>query len=188
MRINVSKNGAMPGKNSAADRGKSRNGFECCMDLICTQHVMTLATSSSQGAWTAPVYYYYKDRVFFFFSSISSRHIKEALTSELCCAASIFEDQWPINKNGAKSRTEKTGFDQIRGIQMSGRINHDIAKATALKATAGYIKRFGIYFNCADGLAFIETRFHAKLFCFVPDEIFYMDNAVGFGNREKIRL
>ncbi len=178
----------MPGKNSAVDRDPERNVLERCMDLICAQHVMTLATASSKGAWPAPVYYYYTDQAFFFFSNPSSRHMKEALKGESCCGASIFEDRQPISKNGAENRTEKKGFDQIRGIQMSGKITHDIGKAAALKAAAGYIKRFGISFKPDDALAMIEARFHAGLFCFVPDEVFYMDNAMGFGNREKIKL
>ncbi|MFH2057880.1 MAG: pyridoxamine 5'-phosphate oxidase family protein [Pseudomonadota bacterium] len=161
--------------DSLPDQGS----VQACRAFIRTQHVMSLATSSNTGAWAAPVYYYFMDMDFFFFSNESSQHIKDALTSDMLCAASIFEDQ---------RRFDQTRFDQIRGLQMSGKIDQVHSKIKALKAAIGYIKRFKIKAGKPDILNFIETQYHAKLFCFSPHQIFFMDNSKGFGNRQEIKL
>ena len=165
--------------------------IEACLEMICSLHVMTLATSSSQAAWSAPVYYYYTDKTFFFFSSEKSLHIKNALESKRLCAASIFQDNARfknagIDPPGIDSQGfdpqgfdppgfDQPGFDQIKGIQMSGKIDRVSKKSLTLRVAKGYIKRFGLKPKSGDYLKFIETIFHAKLFCFIPDTIFFMD-------------
>ena len=63
-----------------------------CMDLIDSAKVMTIATGSENGAWSAPVYYHFFNKAFYFFSNPSSRHIIEALDTRTGTAVSIFED------------------------------------------------------------------------------------------------
>jgi hypothetical protein len=40
----------------------------------------------------------------------------------------------------------------------------------------------------ADFLAFFQNAFHARLYAFLPDQVYHMDNRKGFGNREMITL
>lgn len=164
-----SRNGGMQNKvTDDALRSAARN-------FIDRHHVMTLATSNGSSAWSAPVYYYFRGQTFYFFSSEKSRHILEGVDHPGAdIGASIFEDQ-PL-------------FDKIKGIQMSGRIERAGRSVTELKAVTGYVKRFKLKTGSPDILKFIETQYHAKLFCFIPDQILFLDNADGFGNRREIEL
>ncbi|MFH2091175.1 MAG: pyridoxamine 5'-phosphate oxidase family protein [Pseudomonadota bacterium] len=150
------------------------DSIEACRGLIASHHVMSLATSSGAGAWSAPVYYYFMDTGFYFFSGVTSRHIRDAIESRGCCAASIFEDQ--------------CRFDQIRGVQMSGTIDPVSSATKALQASAGYMRRFKIKIDTPDILNFFKTQYHANLFCFTPVQLFFMDNSKGFGTRQEISL
>ncbi|MBF0468622.1 MAG: hypothetical protein HQK61_07025 [Desulfamplus sp.] len=80
-------------------------------ELLDSLKVMTIAVPWENGVWSAPVYYLYKNRSFCFFSSPDSRHIMGArLSPDMAVAASIFMDD--------------ANFNNIRGVQMSGKINH----------------------------------------------------------------
>lgn len=144
------------------------------LSVIKTGKVMTLATISESGAWSAPVYYHFDGSNFYFFSSETSRHIQDTLAFPLPCAASIFEDH--------------VNFEKIKGIQMSGRVFRTDNVRAPLPAITGYIKKFGISILSNDPLEFFETHYHAKLFKFVPEQVFWMDNAKGLGTRVEICL
>lgn len=167
-------NGAMPNKSGSGMSGSNKGGWQDAVSLVNSQKVMTLSTMSSVGTWSAPVYYQFSDQTFFFFSSPESRHIVDGLTADICSAASIFEDH--------------TRFDKIRGIQMSGQIVAAGASPTTFIAAADYVKKFGIPVSDENPLALIEKQFHAKLYKFLPEQIFLMDNQNGFGNRKEIFL
>lgn len=150
------------------------SSVENCLSLINTEKVMTIGTVSDKGAWSAPVYYYYSGKTFFFFSSLDSRHIKDGLNSEFLCAASVFEDH--------------ESFDKIKGVQMSGRILKAGIGTASSSAVAGYVKKFRIKICSSDAMRFLENQYHAKLFKFVPEQIFLMDNSKGFGTKQEIEL
>ena len=149
-----------------------------CNALIRSHHVMTLATASERGAWSTPVYYYYADHHFFFFSSRNSRHIKEA-GEEIKSAVSIFHDP---------GDSFVTGFEQIQGVQMSGTIKSGTGHPRALQTTIAYIRKFGLNIKGPDPLDVIQSAFHASLYCFVPDRVFFIDNSKGLGNRQEVKL
>ncbi|MCG8617966.1 MAG: hypothetical protein MI802_17270 [Desulfobacterales bacterium] len=132
---------------------------------------MTVSTGGDDP-WSAPVYYLYRDNCFFFFSSPESRHIKDGAGNR--CAASLFEDS--------------TDITQLRGIQMSGRIESSGSHAKAARTAVAYARRFGLKTSGGNAIDFFKTHYRAGLYRFVPEEIYYMDNRRGFAQRVKIDL
>lgn len=164
-----------------------RPAKSAALDLIQSEHIMTLATSDQGQAWAAPVYYVYSGYCFWFFSSPSSRHIS-SIQPAGSAAAAIY----------APSR----GWRDIRGLQMQGHIEKASSSAAALGAVALYIKRFSFISELLPGhspgagasslitpdLEGLEKAFRAKWYCFIPERIYYSDNSISFGYRECIEL
>jgi uncharacterized protein len=142
------------------------------LELIDAVWTMTLATSGKTGPWSAPVYYLYRDNRFYFFSSPASRHILEG--DGRPCAASIFRVHDRV--------------DHLEGIQMSGTVQSQKPGIRTAGAAGAYARRFGITVPGADFLIFFQNAFHARLYAFLPDLVYHMDNGKGFGNREIITL
>jgi len=148
---------------------KSSRGYQ---ELIENSKVMIVATCDSDGPWSAPVYYVFKDHGFYFFSNPDARHIK--MSENQVSSASIFRDD-PC-------------FSNLQGIQMSGNIQKASLDAKALAIAKKYCRRFKIQAKDVGILDFFSLKFHASLYRFEPDIIYYMDNTRGFGNRERITL
>ena len=143
-----------------------------CLELIQQASTMTLGTAGAEGPWTAPVYYLYEKQGFYFFSHPESRHVQEG--ENLRCAAAIFSDDPDVEK--------------IRGIQMAGMFSRcRISRETAGIALA-YSQRFHIRVGVGNVLDYFREVFHAALYRFTPDTVFYMDNCSKFGNRRQIIL
>jgi uncharacterized protein YhbP (UPF0306 family) len=142
------------------------------LKLIDAVWTMTLATFGENGPWSAPVYYLYRDRRFYFFSSPSSRHIQDGLGRP--GAASIFR---------VHERVE-----HLEGLQMHGTIQTQGAGIRTAAAAAAYARRFNITVSDPDFLAFFQSVFHARLYAFVPEQVYHMDNSKGFGSREMVVL
>ena len=100
---------------------------ELAEDLIREQTTLTLATAHADKPWAAPVYYVYRRSVFYFFSDPKTRHIEQAMATGQAAAA--------ISAPGAR-------WQEIRGIQMVGRIEQVHGKIEALEAIRGYLKKF----------------------------------------------
>jgi hypothetical protein len=141
-------------------------------ELIDAVWTMTLATSGETGPWSAPVYYLYREKRFYFFSSPASRHILEG--DGRPCAASIFRVHECV--------------DHLEGIQMNGTVQSQKPGIRSAGAAGAYARRFGIPVPGSDFLAFFQNAFHARLYAFLPDQVYHMDNGKGFGNREMIHL
>ncbi len=143
-----------------------------CLEMISQARVMTLATSADNHPWTAPVYYFYRDRAFYFFSSPDARHICDG--KDRLCAASIFRIHDSI--------------EHLEGLQMSGPVLEQGPGTQAMAVAGAYARQFGISFAGSDILGFFKNAFHARLYKFVPDLVYHMDNRRGFGFRERIDL
>lgn len=161
-----------------ADDGKliSEDGREAALDLIQAGSTLTLATADESGPWSAPVYYIYLDSRYYFFSSPQSRHILQTMESGKA-AASLFHqaDSWQA----------------IRGIQMKGTVDRVHSIRLSIKAIALYLKRFPFTreFFADDpnpDLDAFFSRFKARLYAFTPTEVYYIDNRLGFGTRQRI--
>ena len=135
---------------------------------------MTLATSGSQGCWAAPVYSLYKNGGFYFFSSPDSRHIRDGEALESGCAASLFHDSDDIK--------------ELRGLQMHGHIEPVSMNVKALAAAGAYVKKFNIRINAENALAALTKQYRANFYRFVPKEVYYMDNRLGFGSRKRVEI
>ncbi|NOY70045.1 MAG: hypothetical protein GXP53_11280 [Deltaproteobacteria bacterium] len=153
-----------------ADTNKSKKKAAALADR---GKVMTLSTALDGAAWAAPVYYVFIRPGFYFFSNPSSRHITDALASGRAACA-IFEDG-------------KT-MDDICGLQMTGEIKPVGSKTRAVSVIGLYIKKFDIFEsflknNGPVGPDFFESAFNARLYRFMPQQIFYMENRTGFSTR-----
>lgn len=171
----------MPTKSS---RGYQKLGYQ---ELIENSKVMTIATCDNEGPWSAPVYYLFTGHLstshlstghlstghwFYFFSNPDARHIKMAKNQ--LSSVSIFQDD-PCFRN-------------LQGIQMSGKIKKASLNAKSITVAKKYCRRFKIKANDVGILDFFSLKFHASLYRFEPDIIYYMDNTRGLGNRERIKL
>ena len=142
------------------------------MEVADAARVMTLATGSSMGCWSSPIYFVFRTGLFYFFSSPDSRHVREGMDS--FCGASIFMD----------SRQA----ENIRGLQMEGRLDKAGTTGELSGAAAAYVGKYGLTFSGSDALAFLKGHYRAKFYCFIPETIYYMDNRSALGSREKVTL
>lgn len=148
------------------------------LSLINAQSTMALATARNDCAWAAPVYFVFHKTAFYFFSSPDSRHISEGLDSGQA-SATIYPvvDTW----------------QDIKGIQMSGKIRPAGKGLKALQALHAYTVKFPFvkaFFKPGQALN-LETfakQFRVRFYCFAPDLIYYLDNQIEFGFREAVTL
>lgn len=145
--------------------------------LIQNNQAMTLSTAMKDQAWAAPVFYVNSGDSFYFFSSPNARHIAEALASGQA-ACTIYE--------------EGASWQNLLGLQMSGKVLNVSAGIEASKAFLAYVKKFPLvktFFSDIKniGLNDFSTRLHTKLYCFIPESVLFMDNSVHFGFRTEIK-
>ncbi|MDA8306368.1 MAG: pyridoxamine 5'-phosphate oxidase family protein [Deltaproteobacteria bacterium] len=148
------------------------------LNLIEEQHIMTLATSGEQGPWAAPVYYIFLESAFYFFSSPSSRHIEESIQSRRASAA---------------ISAQAFSWEDIRGLQMSGAVKTVLPGPAALRAIRSYLKKFPFtknFFNPSEliDLNAFSNRFRVRLYRFEPDLVYYLDNSIRFGFRQRVHF
>lgn len=151
---------------------------EMAEDLIKAQSTMTLATARKNIPWSTPVYYVYLKYCFYFFSDPASRHIQESLASHQASSA-IF--------------AHASTWQEIRGVQISGSVEDISPGLEAIEAVRAYLKKFTFakdFFSPGQALdlSAFTSRFRVKLYRFKPYLIYYMDNSIRFGFREKIPL
>ncbi len=140
-------------------------------EIIHQQHIMTLATASAGMPWAAPVYYAVSDGNLYFFSNPNSKHILHALDAKTAACA-IYEDA--------------EAWIDIRGLQICGSIDAVSSGRQAGRAVHAYLKRFPTIQSvfktaAAIGLEHFYRKFHARLYCFMPETITYTDNRIQFG-------
>ncbi len=147
------------------------------IELINNCYTMTLAVSNKRKAWATPVYYLFHKGNFFFFSSPKSRHIVDGMGCYEV-GASIYQDSH--------------SWQEIRGIQMAGKIEMIKNPLLINEVFKKYLKKFPttkelIPLSVKDITAFLKN-FRVKLYCFIPIIIYYLDNEVYFGFRKEINL
>ena len=156
-------------------------GKEIMEKIICLindTRVITLAVSDKGLPWSSPVYFVYHDRRFYFFSNENSRHILDATASQ-GVSASIFHDS--------------DRLDQIFGFQMSGVLEQVSRMALYLTIVKKYLAKFS-FIEQAFGSQAMENRqffmekFHSRLYCFCPDQVFLSDNSRPADRRIKIDI
>lgn len=145
-------------------------------DLIMAQSTMTLATARGNVAWAAPVYYGYLNSCFYFFSDPMSRHIKESVAG---------------NQASSAIYAAASTWQGIRGVQMSGSIEVIPPGLEAIGAVRAYLNKFTFTKDFfapgeAPDLSAFTNRFRVRLYRFKPSLIYYMDNGIRFGFRERV--
>lgn len=157
------------------------------LELVQNEHIMTLAVAGNGHPWAAPVYYIYSGHSFWFFSSPASAHIQGAQ---------------PDGRAAAAIYAPSAGWQDIRGLQMTGVLEAARASTITLAALARYVKRFAFIdellrtqtlppgFNSGASLDLktLEEAFRVKWYRFIPELACYVDNRTAFGHRERVEL
>jgi uncharacterized protein YhbP (UPF0306 family) len=138
---------------------------EKVLAYLAAHNVMTLATRST---WAAAVFYASQDFQLYFVSSPQSRHALD-IAEEATVAAAIHEDY--------------RDWRAIQGIQLCGRAQR-LEGASRDAAMACYRRKFG-FLNTITGPV-LEALGRAACYRLVADELYWIDNASGFGSRTQI--
>jgi uncharacterized protein YhbP (UPF0306 family) len=153
------------------------------LTLIAESVVMTLAVTTAEGPWAAPVYYVYRptDKGFYFFSAPDSRHVSASQQTK-CLSATIFR-QPEIRQAGA--------WEQICGLQMRGRLTA-AGVIGGTRALTRYMKKFAFTRSLLpegqESLEAFRHHFGVRLYRFQADWIEWTDNRVHFGYRQRLAL
>lgn len=143
------------------------------LSYLETHNVMTLATSGPEGPWAAAVFYASRGFTLYFVSSPQSRHARD-IAREPRVAAAIHEDY--------------RDWQAIRGIQLSGSAER-LEGAARDAALACYREKFGFLNNPSAALAPVLAALgRAACYRLTPSELFFIDNATGFGQRSSIPI
>ncbi|MDM8518176.1 hypothetical protein QUF76_18415 [Desulfobacterales bacterium HSG16] len=149
------------------------------LSLIQSEKIMNIATCNNTGSWTAPVCFVYYASDFCFFSSTNSRHIIDSF-SQKNVAASI--------------HTNTCTWQDIKGVQMTGSIKSVSSFGKSTRTITAYLDKFPFcreFFSTDKNIITPDDFFNifkAKLYKFIPEDIYYLDNQIGFGKREKIEF
>ena len=165
------------GKNTSDASAQAERRREA-LALIRSRRTMVLATGTAATPWATPVYYAYSPRGFYFFSSPDARHIIQALAPGTAAAA-IFSDsdQW----------------EEIQGVQMSGSVRVVDQPLEQIEAGARFVAKFPfartfLRSGGSKGGSAPQLGDKVRLYVLTPDEVFYVNNRLGFGLRLPIEL
>jgi uncharacterized protein YhbP (UPF0306 family) len=145
------------------------------MDSFTT---MTLASCTDRKPWVAAVYYARHGFDLVFFSSPRSIH------------ASMFA-QNPIA--AAEIHGEYERWQEIKGLQMEGRVEKIVSPVSLTLYTTTYLRRYPFVRELFSGSAAQAVDITAQMsrvgmYVFRPESIRYLDNQGGFGNRWKLDI
>jgi uncharacterized protein YhbP (UPF0306 family) len=146
--------------------------------LLTEQSTLTLATAQADAPWAAAVYYVNRGFTLYFFSDPASRHVQESLTSG--------------QASGAISVPAST-WKEIRGVQASGTISLVPPGMESIQSLRAYLKKYPFtkeFFDSNEelNLSAIMNRFKVRLYRFEPSLLYYLDNHIRFGFRERVEL
>ena len=142
---------------------------EKALAFLGEHHVMTLATTGADGPWAAAVFYAHADLRLYFLSSPTSRHAA-CIAADPRVAATIQRDydDWP----------------GIRGLQLAGSVRAVAAEDEA-RVRALYQQRYPLIGGGAGvPRAILEALKKIRWYELVPEEIYLIDNTLGFAHRE----
>ena len=136
-------------------------------------HVVTLATSGSDGPWAAAVFYVSDGFTLYFLSSPTSRHCRN-IARDPHVAATIQEDyaDWP----------------EIKGLQLDG-IASNISGEDEARARALYGEKYPLVGKIAQApSAIVKAMARVRWYRLVPQRLYFIDNSAGFGHRDELDL
>jgi uncharacterized protein YhbP (UPF0306 family) len=143
-----------------------------------TYTTMSLACCAEGRPWVAAVYYARDGFDLIFFSSPQSRHAT-FLAENPKAAATIHGDY--------------KGWKEIKGLQLEGLVEPITGVTAKARALTTYLLRYPFVKDfisrpglIADGLAGKMAKI--ALYVFRPDYVFFVDNEIGFGKRQKLEI
>jgi uncharacterized protein len=146
------------------------------VDYLKSHNTMTLATCAGDAPWAATVFFASDDLRLYFFSAPESRHCQN-LAANGRVAVTVQEDYQDWRK--------------IRGIQLEGRVELVNGMAAKAKAMAVYAFKYPevikLFTDPTSGV-FHKAFLKVKFYCVVPEKLFFIDNAQGFGRRQELLL
>ena len=146
------------------------------VDYLKSHNTMTLATCAGDAPWAATVFFASDDLRLYFFSAPESRHCQN-LAANGRVAVTVQEDYQDWRK--------------IKGIQLEGRVELVDGMAAKAKAMAVYAFKYPevikLFTDPTSGV-FHKAFLKVKFYCVVPDKLFFIDNAQGFGRRQELVL
>ena len=134
-------------------------------------HVLSLATQGGAGLWAAAVFYVSDGFTLYFLSSPASRHCLN-LAQDPRVSATIQEDyaDWP----------------EIKGVQLEGNAR-EISGDEELHARKLYGGKFPVVGKLAQApTAIVKAMAKVRWYKIVPERLYFIDNAAGFGHRDEI--
>ena len=140
------------------------------IELVHGQRTLVLATCRDNTPSAAPVYYLFHGGEFYFFSSPRALHIEQSLAQGKCAAA-IFAD------------SDK--WEQIRGLQMTGRVEQIQSTPRGLAITGRFVLKFPFSKSFLQGgdPSVPSLAGRVNLYGFIPDSAFVVSNRQSFGRR-----
>jgi uncharacterized protein YhbP (UPF0306 family) len=146
------------------------------LDYLHSHNTMTLATTQGDLPWAATVFFASEDFRLYFFSAPDSRHCQN-LAANPRVAVTIQEDYRDWRK--------------IKGIQLEGRVTLVDGIIEKARAMAIYARKYPeiikLFIDPASGV-FHKAFLKVKFYCVMPDRVFFIDNAQGFGKRQELTI
>jgi uncharacterized protein len=146
------------------------------VDYLKSHNTMTLATCAGDAPWAATVFFASDDLRLYFFSAPESRHCQNLAVNGRV-AVTVQEDYQDWRK--------------IKGIQLEGRVEPVDGMAAKAKAMTVYAFKYPevikLFTDPTSGV-FHKAFLKVKFYCVVPDKLFFIDNAQGFGRRQELLL
>ncbi len=138
-----------------------------------SHHVLTLATSGEEGPWAAAVFYASRGFTLWFLSAPTTRHARN-LTARSRVAATVQEDT--------------ADWRAVRGVQLEGTAQL-LAGAEAEEARGIYGAKFPLVASGGGAPPEIAAALERiRWYRLLPERLYLVDNAAGFGKREEIAL
>jgi uncharacterized protein len=136
---------------------------------------LTLATFGPEGPWAAGVYFAADGLSLYFLSDPASRHCRD-LAANPRVAATVHEDV--------------ASWQDIRGVQLSGRAEAVSPAAEASRAWDAYVTKFPFVsgLRTTHGFEILGREVTARLYRIIPAQLFFLDNRAGFGGRQELDL
>jgi hypothetical protein len=139
-------------------------------------HVMTLSTVGADGPWAAAVFYAFEtggrgELNLYFLSAPNARHAAN-IAADARVAATIQRDydDWP----------------GIRGLQLSGRVR-EVAPVDEARVRALYQRRYPLIGGGAGvPRKIMEALDRIRWYALAPEDIWLIDNTLGFAHREHL--
>jgi len=144
------------------------------LDYLEAHHTMTLATCAGDAPWAATVFYASEDLRLYFFSAPDSRHCQN-LAVNARVAVTVQEDYKDWRK--------------IQGIQLEGDVRRVQGAMEKTKAMAVYARKYPdvirLFTDPGSGV-FYKAFLKVQFYCVIPERLFFIDNAHGFGKRQEL--